>query len=75
MNTSMSPHQVRLEGDAARHEVRRIWPNATSTYTGATSAEVYDPASAKVLGRAEADELSVEHAWIAASAALVPAGR
>lgn len=66
----MAVHQAELDGNKAREKVRRLWPNATSSYTGATSAEVYDPASGVVLGQAEAEEFVVEHAWVAAAGAL-----
>lgn len=66
----MALNQVQLAGQAARDAVRRVWPNATSAYAGATAAEVYDPESGLVLGQAQADEDVVELAWVAAEQAL-----
>lgn len=66
----MALEQIQLDGQAARLEVRKAWPNATSAYIGATTAEVYDPTSSRVLGRADAPEFSVEHAWCDAARAL-----
>lgn len=63
----MALKQVQIDGDAARAAVRRLFPLATSTYTGATTAQVYDPTSGAILGEADADEFSVEHAWINAA--------
>lgn len=65
----MTLHQAQLDGNTARATVRKRWQNATSSYIGATSAEVYDPASGTVLGQAEADEFVVELAWVAAARA------
>lgn len=59
----MALHQLQIEGDAARREVRLVWPQATSTYLGAITAQVYDPVSGAILGEAEASEFAVEHAW------------
>jgi hypothetical protein len=63
----MALNQVQLDGEKARETVKQLWPNATSSYTGAFTAEVYDPTSGKVLGQAEATEFAVEHAWIDAA--------
>lgn len=70
----MALQQVQLDGNVARETVRRTWPEATSSYTGARAAEVYDPASRTVLGQAQADEHAVEHAWIAAAANVMSRG-
>lgn len=66
----MALQQVQIDGDVARTLVRERWPHATSSYTGATAAEVYDPGSGVVLGEANALEHAVEHAWIAAAAKM-----
>lgn len=63
----MALEQIQLDGEVARVEVRKFWPVATSSYVGATTAEVYDPVTGVVLGSAEASEFAVEHAWIAAA--------
>lgn len=36
----MAFEQIQLDGEAARAAVRKLWPDATSTYTGASTAEV-----------------------------------
>jgi len=66
----MPLNQIQLEGDAARLAVRQRWPAATSTYIGTCAAQVYDPQSGAILGRAQADEFSVEHAWVAAASCV-----
>lgn len=66
----MAIQQIQHDGDAARLRVRQVWPGATSTYTGAYSAQVYDEASGTVLGEAEAAEFAVEHAWVNAAERL-----
>lgn len=63
----MPLHQIQIEGAQARSEVRRGWPEATSTYTDTHAAQVYDAATGAVLGEAIALEFSVEHAWLAAA--------
>ncbi len=63
----MPLHQIQIEGAHARSEVRRGWPEATSTYTDTHAAQIYDAATGAVLGEAIAQEFSVEHAWIAAA--------
>jgi hypothetical protein len=62
--------QIQIDGDSARAVVRRLWPAATSTYTGAFTAQVYDQETGAVLGEADAREYVVEHAWIAAAKAV-----
>lgn len=63
----MALEQVQLDGDVARSQVRQAWPNATSIYTGAYAAQVYDEHTGRVLGKAEATEFAVEHAWVNAA--------
>lgn len=60
-------HQIQIDGEAARAQVRKAWPEATSAYVGATAAEVYDPVTATVLGRSDACDFSVELAWVEAA--------
>ncbi len=68
--------QIQLDGNAARVEVMKAWPEASSAYIGATAAEVYDRDTGAVLGRAQASEFVVEHAWVAAARATrEPASR
>ncbi|MFK4706184.1 hypothetical protein ABIC83_003023 [Roseateles asaccharophilus] len=59
--------QIETDGEYARDVVRGVWPNASSMYTGPSSAQVYDPASGAVLGEAKSEEFVVEHAWVAAA--------
>lgn len=66
----MTLQQTLMDANAARVEVRKVWPRATSSYTGATTAIVYDPVTDKVLGQAEEMEFVVEFAWVAAAKAL-----
>jgi hypothetical protein len=68
--SKISPADLSKQGAAARVAVRLVWPDATSCYEGKFGAEVYDPQSKTVLGRAEAYEFAVEHAWIDAANAL-----
>lgn len=63
----MAISTIEIEGNKAREIVKAKWPDATSTYTGTTSAEVYDPVTKTVLGTASALEFSVEHAWVDAA--------
>lgn len=74
VENEMALEQIQLDGNAARLEVRKVWPAATSTYIGATTAEVYDPATGLVVGRAEASEFAVEHAWVAAARSTQKSG-
>jgi hypothetical protein len=67
----MAISKIEREGGFAREVVRRKWPNATSTYVRVTSAEVYDPETKTVLGTSDADEFSVEHAWVDAANKLL----
>lgn len=67
VENEMALEQIQIDGDAARVEVRKVWPAATSTYVSATAAEVYDAATGVVLGRVECSEFSVERAWVEAA--------
>lgn len=64
----MALNQAQIDGAAARAAVLRVWPTATSTYTGTNSAQVYD--GENVLGEATVDEDVVEHAWIQAAQSI-----
>lgn len=63
----MPLHQIQIEGAQARSKVRRGWPEATSTYTDTHAAQIYAAATGTVLCEANAQEFSVEHAWLAAA--------
>lgn len=52
----------------ARALIRKEYPLATSSYTR-DGAEVYDPASGEVLGRADTGDWAVERAWQSAAEA------
>jgi hypothetical protein len=59
----------RAAEDNARQIVRRVYPQAMSTYTD-DGAVVYDAGSEYVIGRAEAGDWAVEAAWQDAASAL-----
>lgn len=63
----MPLHQIQIEGAQARSEVRRGWPEATSSYTDTHAAQIYDAATGTVLREVNALEFSVAHSWLAAA--------
>lgn len=71
----MPTAQVEIDGAAARATVRSAWPNASSSYTGASTAQVYDPGTGTVLGDASGDEFVVERAWIVAAKNVAEHGK
>lgn len=54
-----------------RSLIRKQYPLATSAYT-IDGAEVYDPVSGEVLGRANTGDWAVERAWQSAAEAREP---
>lgn len=70
----MAISAIEIAGNKARALVKATWPDASSAYTGATSAEVYDPVTETVLGTASALDFSVEHAWVDAANRMNNAG-
>jgi hypothetical protein len=61
---SLSGVDLMRTSSAARLHVKQIRPAATSCYTGATSAMVYDGVTGAELGSSDAQEWAVELAWV-----------
>ena len=66
----MALEQIQLDGDAARMAVRAVWPNATSAYVAASSAEVYDKDTCITLARVDDCDFAVDQAWCKAARTL-----
>lgn len=57
----MALASVQIEGADAREVVRRSWSAATSCFTGADTAEIYDATTGTVLGTAQAADARLPH--------------